>query len=137
MGKTRSLLLILPTMVLLLLVVACQSPQQGAAQEFTQAQNGITAVFSMSPDSPVAMEPVTLSLKLTDASGKAIEAAQVAYDLTMPGMTMPPNQPQATDKGGGVYQTDTTFTMSGDWRVEAAVTYNGTTTPFIFDISVK
>jgi nitrogen fixation protein FixH len=137
MSKARRLLLILLTMVLFLLVFACQYQRQHAAQEFTQAQNGITAVFSMSPDSPTAMESVTLLLKLTDVSGKAIESAQVAYDLTMPGMTMPPNQPQVTDKGGGVYQADTTFTMSGNWHVEAAVTYNGTTTPFTFDFSVQ
>jgi hypothetical protein len=110
---------------------------QTAIPEFTQTQNSITAVFSMSPDLPAAMVPVTLSLKLTDASGKAIEGAQVAYDLTMPGMTMPPNQPQTTDKGRGVYQADAAFTMSGDWRVEAAVTYNSEIIPFTFDFSVK
>ena len=124
-------------MVFLLLLFACQYRQQHAVQEFTQTQNGITAVFSISPDSPTAMEPVTLSLKLTDASGKAIEGAQVAYDFTMPGMTMPPNQPQATDKRGGVYQADTAFSMSGDWRAEATIAYNGKTVPFTFDFSVK
>lgn len=124
-------------MVLLLPVVACQYRQQHVAQEFTQAHNGITAVFSMLPDSPAAMEPVTLSLKLADVSGKAIEGAQVAYNLTMPGMTMLPNQPQATSKEGGFYQADTAFTMSGNWRVEATVTYNGETSLFDFDFPVK
>ena len=137
MSKTRRLLLILPAMVFLLLLFACQYRQQHAVQEFTQVQNGITAVFSLSPNLPAMMEPVTLSLELTDASGKAIEGAQVAYDFTMPGMTMPPNQPQATDKGGGIYQADTTFSMSGNWRVETVVTYNGITTPFTFDFSVQ
>ncbi len=83
------------------------------------------------------MKPVTLSLTLTDSKGNAIEGADVAYDLTMPGMTMPPNHPQATDKGKGLYQVDTTFTMSGDWHAEAAVTYKGVTTPFTFDFSVQ
>jgi hypothetical protein len=83
------------------------------------------------------MDPVTLSLTLTDPNGQAIEGAQVAYDLTMPGMAMPPNQPQASDKGNGLYETGTTFSMSGDWRAEATVAYNGKTTTFTFDFSIK
>ena len=83
------------------------------------------------------MEPVTLSLSLTDLNGQAIESAQVAFDLTMPGMSMPPNQPQASDKGGGLYIAESTFTMSGDWRAQAAVILNGETTTFIFDFAIK
>ena len=127
----------LSPLALIILTFILAGCGQATIPEFTQTQNGITAVFSMSPDLPAAMEPVTLSLKLTDASRKAIEGAQVAYDLTMPGMTMPPNQPQATDKGGGVYQVNTAFSMSGDWRAKATITYNGETIPFTFDFSVK
>ena len=106
-------------------------------QEFTQTQNGITAAFSMAPASPVMMEPVMLSLELTDVNGQTIEGAQITYDLTMPGMTMPPNQPQASDEGNGLYNAEATFTMSGDWRAKAIVTYNGEMTTFTFDFSVK
>jgi hypothetical protein len=83
------------------------------------------------------MEPVRLSLSLTDASGQAIESAQVAYDLTMPGMSMPPSRPQASNEGNGLYVAETTFTMSGDWRAEATVTYNAETTTFTFDFLIK
>jgi hypothetical protein len=110
---------------------------QNDTQEFTQTQYGISAVFSMSPASPTIMEPVTLWLSLTENNGQAIEAAQVTYDLTMPGMVMLPNQPQAVDKGGGIYDAKTTFTMSGDWRAEVIVTYNDMTTSFTFDFTVK
>jgi hypothetical protein len=130
----KSLLSLLTLVALTFSLSGCG---QTTTQDFTQTQNGITAVFSMTPNSPVMMKPVTLSLTLTDSKGNAIKGADVAYDLTMPGMTMPPNQPQATDKGKGVYQADATFTMSGDWHAEAAVTYKGVTTPFTFDFSVK
>lgn len=110
---------------------------QTKTSEFTQTQNGITAVFSMSPDSPTMMEPVTLSLALTDTNGQVIEDAQVTYDLTMPGMTMPPNQPHASDEGNGLYKAGATFTMTGDWRAEATVDFSGETITYIFDFSIK
>ncbi len=123
--------------VLIFVIFSLLGCAQKDTPAFTQTQDGITATFSISPASPVAMEPVTLSLSLTDANGQAIEGAQVAYDLTMPGMSMPPNQPQATDQGQGLYLADATLTMSGDWRAAAAVTYNGQTTTFNFDFPAK
>ncbi|MCB2178284.1 FixH family protein [bacterium] len=109
---------------------------QTPTQDFTQTQNGITANFSMSPASPKMMEPVALSLILTDGNGQKIEGAQVLYDLTMPSMKMPPNQPQAQDVGNGLYDAQATFTMAGDWRAEATVTYDGEKTTFAFDFSI-
>lgn len=125
------------SLVLVALAFSLFGCGQAKTKELTQSQNGITAVFSMSPASPSMMEPVTLLFSLTDANGKVIEGAQVAYDLTMPGMAMPPNQPQATDEGSGHYNADAIFTMSGDWRAEATVTYNGETTIFAFDFSIN
>jgi hypothetical protein len=130
----KKLLMLLALVALMFYASGCQGQEP---QEFTQSQNGITAAFTMEPASPGVMEPVTLSLSLTDASSQAIESAQVAYDLTMPGMRMPPNQPQATYQGGGLYIAETTFSMSGDWRAQAAVTLNSGTTTFTFDFSIK
>ena len=127
----------LSSLVLVVLIFFLFGCGQAETQEFTQTQNGITADFSMSPASPTMMEPVTLSLSLTDINGQALEGEQVSYDLTMPGMTMPPNQLQASDHGQGLYLADATFTMSGNWRAEANVTYNGETTIISFDFSVK
>jgi hypothetical protein len=128
---------ILILLVLVAMAFYCSGCQQKEPQEFTQTQGGITATFTMKPASPGMMEPVRLSLSLTDASGQAIESAQVAYDLTMPGMSMPPNRPQASNEGNGLYVAETTFTMSGDWRAEATVTYNAETTTFTFDFLIK
>jgi len=116
------------------LLIGCS---QAAITEFTQTKNGIVAVFNMSPVSPTMMEPTILSLHLTDADSVPLEGAQVTYDLTMPGMSMPPNQPDALEINPGVYTADAAFTMSGDWRVAMTVFYNGETTTFIFDISIK
>lgn len=123
--------------ILIVLAFALFGCGQTTIPEFTQTKDGITSVFGMSPASPAMMEPTSLSLTLTDANGQALEGAQVSYDLTMPGMTMPPNQPHASDKGQGLYLADTTFTMSGDWRAEVTVIYNGKTTIFTFDFSIK
>jgi hypothetical protein len=128
---------LLISLVLVVLASYCCGCQQKEPREFTQTQNGITATYTMDPALPGMMEPVTLSLSLTDLNGQAIESAQVAFDLTMPGMSMPPNQPQASDKGGGLYIAESTFTMSGDWRAQAAVILNGETTTFIFDFAIK
>jgi hypothetical protein len=120
--------------ILIFLLFGCG---QATTNEFTQTRSGITAVFSMSPDAPATMEPVRLVLTLTDANDKAIDGSLVTYDLTMPGMSMPPNRPQATGKGKGLYEAQTIFTMSGDWRAEVTVTYKDEMIPFTFDFSVK
>ena len=130
----KNLLSSLVLVALALLLLSCGGNN---TQEFTQTQNEITATFSIAPASPTVMEPVTLLLSLTVAKGQAIVGAQVAYNLTMPGMTMPPNQLQAMDEGNGLYTADATFTMSGDWRAEVTVDYGGELTIFNFDFSVK
>ena len=120
----KNLLSSLVLVALALLLLSCGGNN---TQEFTQMQNEITATFSIAP----------ASLSLTVAKGQAIVGAQVAYNLTMPGMTMPPNQLQAMDEGNGLYTADATFTMSGDWRAEVTVDYGGELTIFNFDFSVK
>ena len=106
-------------------------------KEFSQTNGGLTASLSIAPYPPVVMEPATLRLTLTDAAGQMIDGARIAYDLTMPGMAMPPNQPQASGQGDGRYHADAIFTMSGKWRVQATVTHNGKEAVFTFDFSVK
>jgi hypothetical protein len=120
-----------------LLALALGSCQGDSSQSYTQNKDGIVALFQLSPSSPVMMEPVSLSLSLTGSGGEPIEEAQVSYDLTMPGMTMPPNKPQARYEGRGVYMADATFTMAGEWRAQAVVIYGGETTTFTFDFSVQ
>lgn len=136
MNQNRGKSLALLVLALLLVVFIRQSKEKTAA-EATDTRDGVTAVFSTTPASPKAMEPVTASLTLTDANGRALEGATMTFDLTMPGMIMPPNQPEAVEKSPGLYSVDTTFTMSGNWRAAAIITRNDQTTLFNFDFRVK
>jgi hypothetical protein len=131
MKNTARLLLLI---ILVLFLTGCR---QDTSREVSQTSGGLTATLSIDPYPPVSMKPITLLLALSDAEGHTLDGAQIVYNLTMPGMEMPPNQPQASDEGGGLYRAETTFTMSGDWQVQAMVTRNGEPITFTFDISVK
>jgi hypothetical protein len=117
-----------------LLIISCGQKNKNT---FSQIKGGINANFSISPASPTAMEPAVLSLTLKDQKGNPIKGADVQYNLTMPGMMMPSNQPQATEASGGQYHSDAIFTMSGDWQVEALVKYGSEQTNFTFNLPVK
>ncbi len=124
------------TFALLMLAVltGCGKSNVGT---LTQSDGNIEGTLSFDPDPFDVMSPVTLSLQLVDANGKAIDNAQVSYDLTMPAMKMPPSQPQAASQGNGLYTTQTTFSMSGDWRADVTVVQGGETTTLTFDFKVK
>ena len=110
---------------------------QSAIGTLTQTNGNLTAELSFSPDPPGMMSAVEMTLTLTDSSGSPVEGAMVSYDLTMPAMRMPANQPEATDQGNGVYLAEATLTMGGDWQAAATVTVNGETVNFTFDFKVK
>ena len=127
--RTRLFLLFLFVML-----TACTQSNIGA---LTQTNNDITGTLNFDPDPVEVMTPVTLSLQLADSSGKAIDGAQVSYDLTMPAMPMAPNQPQASLQGNGVYIAETTFSMSGDWQAAVTIEKDGQTSTLTFDFKVK
>jgi hypothetical protein len=128
---------IIETTTLAVFFIGLVGCAQTSAGESSQTQNGITAVFSMSPISPMMMEPTTLSLTLYNADGLTVEGAQVSIDLSMPAMAMPANQQQASDQGQGLYLAEAIFTMSGEWHAQVTVEQSGETTIFDFDFSVK
>lgn len=112
---------------------ACSRRPAGTS---TQSQAGLTAILAIAPDPPAVMEPVQLSLTLSDTEGHPVDGAQVSYDLTMPAMAMPPNRPSASAAGSGLYSATAVFTMSGDWQVQVAVVYKQNNFLFSFPISV-
>lgn len=109
-------------------------PVSGA---LSQSKGGLTVSLNITPQPPVAMEPVTLLLTLTDATGRAITGADIAYDLTMPEMAMPPNRPPASEEAEGQYRSRTVFTMSGKWHIKVTVNNNGRKDLFVFETSVN
>jgi hypothetical protein len=127
----RNLLLVL---VVVGILAGCSSDRIGDIVATTDQLKG---VLKLDPDPPVPMEPVKLSLTLTDLDGNPINGALVAYDLTMPGMSMPPNTPQTSNLGSGLYNATVILTMAGDWQLDAAVTIDGRETPLIFSFSTK
>lgn len=124
---------VVPCLLFLLLAVGCGQP---APTQLSQARDGLTAVLSMTPAAPAAMKPVVLLLTLRDSDGRAVNDAEVACDLTMPGMAMPDNKPKLSAEGDGRYRAETVFTMSGAWRVEASVSRPSGETVFTFDFEI-
>ena len=124
--------------ILMLSMLGCRSTgSQSSAETLTQLSGDMTATLSFNPDPPVMMSPVEMTLMLTDSAGEAVDGAQVSYDLTMPAMPMPPNQPEASGQGNGEYQTEATFTMGGEWQADVEVVVNGETVNFTFDFKVQ
>jgi nitrogen fixation protein FixH len=123
--------------ILFLLLVTLTACSQSSVGALTQSSEDMTGMLTFNPDPIDSMTPVTLSLQLTDSSGQAIDDAQVSYDLTMPAMSMPPNQPQATSQGNGLYTAQTTFSMSGEWQAAVTIVQGGNTTTLTFDFKVK
>jgi YtkA-like len=91
-----------------------------------------TATLSIVPNPPKSMGDATLELSLRDAQGQPVSGAEVRFDLTMPGMGMPPNQPVASEVGDGLYRARTIFTMAGKWLITADVSLQGTSERFAF-----
>lgn len=119
-------------------LVGCNSSKGNSSSEsIAQTSGGLTGKLSFDPDPPVMMSPVEMTLTLSDSNGNAVDGAQVSYDLTMPAMPMPPNQPEARGQGNGNYQTEATFTMQGEWQADVTVVVNGKTENFIFEFTVK
>jgi nitrogen fixation protein FixH len=83
------------------------------------------------------MDTTTLTLTLEDADGQPLTAVDVAFDLTMPAMSMPINRPTATESEDGVYEAEAIFTMAGAWRIQVDVSHGGTNATFAFDLKTK
>ena len=65
-----------------------------------------------------------------------IEDAELALDLTMPFMPMPPNNPKVVWHDN-TYRGTAIFTMAGAWQVNVEVNHPGSgTEKIIFDIEM-
>jgi hypothetical protein len=112
---------------------AC-SPEPGGA---SAAGPGGTSFLKADPVKPAPMEETALDLTLRDSQGRPVVGATVKLDLTMPGMSMPPNRPQMMEMGNGVYTAKVLFTMPGKWEVRAIVERGGDSESFVFALSTK
>jgi hypothetical protein len=133
--------LIAAFLILCLATIGCGEKKGGSTGKplvFEQIRSGFTAQFTISRDPVPVMKETSLTLALHDADGQPVRDVSVRCELTMPGMTMPPNQPKVNEKQNGVYETKVIVTMAGDWRCRAqAEIPGGTSLEFTFDFRAR
>lgn len=92
---------------------------QGCREHTTAAPLNLT--YEVSPV-PARVGDVTITIKLTDVSGKAVAGARVTLEGNMSHAGMAPVFAEAKEIGPGRYQSRITLTMAGDWYVIAHAT---------------
>jgi hypothetical protein len=121
----------------MLMMAGCGVSGDTALPVAVTRTGGSSAILSIDPDPPTPMQEVTLRLTLRDAHGQPLSGATVRFDLTMPGMQMPVNQPPVIEVDDGVYQARALLTMAGEWQVRADVTHAGERQEFTFPVRTK
>ena len=80
----------------------------------------LTLAYEVSP-LPARVGPTTITLKLTDASGKAVTGARVTFEGNMSHPGMAPVFAEARETEAGRYESVIELSMAGDWYVLAHV----------------
>jgi hypothetical protein len=137
----KRVFLIVALLSLCLTAVGCGKDKEKSSDNplvLEQINNGYTAQLTISKNPVPVMKETVLTLTLRDAAGQSVQPTSVSYDLSMPGMTMPPNKPETAEKDNGVYEAQAIFTMAGDWRCLTAVGLpDGSSLEFTFDFAAK
>ena len=81
----------------------------------------------------------TISVEITDASGKYVTDAKVVVDYSMPAMPGMPPMNYKTDAGlkGNVYKATMNLSMSGPWNIAVKMTKAGKTSTVKFNIDAR
>ena len=74
---------------------------------------------------PARVGPATVTLKLTDATGKPLTGAHIAVEADMSHAGMSPKFAEAKEAYPGRYQAHLEFQMAGDWIILLHVTLPG------------
>jgi hypothetical protein len=77
------------------------------------------------PEPPVARRYETVEVRLTDAAGRPVPAAQVGWSATMRMAGMSPATADLAPRGDGTYGGRTLFVMAGPWIATVRVTADG------------
>jgi hypothetical protein len=134
----KNSLIIVRVQIITLMLLCCTVVGATAAEtpiETVMADGGkAVIIFASRPLQSMTETPFTIELK--NKAGKMIEDAELALDLTMPFMPMPPNNPKAVWKDNA-YRGTAIFTMAGAWQVNVEVNRPGAKTEkIIFDIEM-
>ena len=103
----------------LIAVVVWLALAQGCTQRNEPSLN-LTLAFEVSP-LPARAGPTTITLKLMDASGKAVTGARVTLEGNMSHPGMAPVFADAREIEPGRYESVIELSMAGDWYVLAHV----------------
>jgi hypothetical protein len=96
-------------------------PERSGAERAAESRDELT--LTIAPDPPREMAELTFTVGVR-RDGVAVEGAEVAIDLQMPGMYMGENRIALAPAGGGLYRGTGTVVRcpSGKRRWEAAIT---------------
>jgi len=134
----KNSLIIVRVQIITLILFCCTVVATTAAEtpiETVMADGGkAVIVFASSPLQAMTEIPFTIELK--NSAGEIIKDAELALDLTMPFMPMPPNNPKAIWQDNA-YRGTVIFTMAGAWQVNVEVNRPEIETEkIIFDIEM-
>lgn len=102
-----------------ILVAACALLAAGCAwspSRQVQAE-GWTATLSWTPPHPVALQPVTLRLRVAGSSGAVPDADGVQAEAAMPEMEHGGETVEFRRVGPGTYEARHAFSMDGRWVI--------------------
>ena len=134
----KNSLIIVKVQILTLLLLCCTVVGATATEtpiETVMADGGkAVIIFASSPLR--AMTEIPFTIELMNNAGEMIKDAELALDLTMPFMPMPPNNPKALWQDNA-YRGTAIFTMAGAWQVNVEVNHSESgTEKIIFDIEM-
>lgn len=101
---------------MLLALAACGSGLRAGYISQQQTVDNITITLER-PAQAELLQDTELFINLSDAQGKKLDGATVFFEMSMPAMPMPPQQPVADRVSSGRYHIKDVFTMEGDWKV--------------------
>jgi hypothetical protein len=123
------------TVLVLLLCTVVSATAADTSIETIMADGG-KAVITFASNPLQAMTEIPLAIELKDNSGEIIKDANLALDMTMPFMPMPPNNPKAVWQDNA-YRGTAIFTMAGAWQVSVEVDRSGVDSEkIVFDIEM-
>ena len=97
----------------------------------------LNLTLESSPRPLLSLDPVPLTVRVTDAAGRPVGGAAVSLRLDMPDMSMGENVASAHEAEPGVYRATGRFTMAGKWRVTASAARGASRASRAFPVEVK
>ena len=115
-------LIIIRVQIIALILLCCTVVAATAAETSieTEMAGGGKAVIIFASSPLQAMTEIPFTIELKNSAGEIIKDAELALDLTMPFMPMPPNNPKAVWQDNS-YRGTAIFTMAGAWQVNVEV----------------